>query len=125
MASVTHEQYLNWIATYALGALAEPECDLMKAHLAKCSACREQYYAEQALTALLPQAVEPIEPSPETKLKLFARVDSDLAARQADVSASVDSHAAEASSHGRRLFVWIALAVLGLLVIAAAFLLLK
>ncbi len=125
MASVTHEQYQNWIATYALGALAQPECDLMQTHLAKCSACREQYFAEQALVALLPQTVDPIEPSPETKLKLFARVDADLAAHHANVSASVAPEAVTAPSHSRRIFVWIAFVVLGLFVLVAASLFLK
>lgn len=71
---------------YALGGLGNPEYDLLKAHLAQCASCRALYQQELATVGLLAQAVDSVEPSPETKRKLFARVDSDLALRGAAVN---------------------------------------
>lgn len=66
---------------YALGSLGNPEHNLLKAHLEQCSSCRALYQQELATVGLLAQAVDRVEPSPETKRKLFARVDADLAQR--------------------------------------------
>lgn len=74
---------------YALGSLGNPEYSLLKAHLALCAACRALFQQELATVGLLAQAVDRVEPSPETKLKLFARVDADLARRTATVNASL------------------------------------
>lgn len=87
MENVSHEQYQEWIALYALGSLGNPESKWLKAHLAQCAACLEVYRQELVMAGLLAQAVENVEPSPETKLKLFARVDADLAQRAAPADA--------------------------------------
>lgn len=65
---------------YALDALAEPERSRLRAHLETCAACRALLQDLRATAALLPLAADPVQPSPETKAKLFARIDADLAA---------------------------------------------
>lgn len=76
---VLHEQYEEWISMYALGGLSDSERVQMQAHLKECAACRARYREARAIVQVLPRAIEPVEPSPETKTKLFARVDADLA----------------------------------------------
>jgi anti-sigma-K factor RskA len=79
----THEYYFELISMYVLGALPDSERRELEAHLAECDICRERLRQERAVVELLPRAVEPIEPSPQTKAKLFARVDADLAGQAA------------------------------------------
>jgi anti-sigma-K factor RskA len=80
---VSHEYFEELISMYALGALADAERKQLRAHLRECSACRKQLRQEEAIVKTLPHAVTPVEPSRETKLKLFARVDADLAQHNA------------------------------------------
>jgi anti-sigma-K factor RskA len=75
----SNHQLAEQIAIYALGALAGQERMDLEAHLRECASCRAQLGEARAVVNLLPRSVGPIEPSPETKRKLFARVDVDLA----------------------------------------------
>ncbi len=79
---------------YALGSLSNPEYSLLKAHLALCAACRALFEQELMTVGLLAEAVDKVEPSPETKLKLFARVDADLAQRAMAADSSQAQRAA-------------------------------
>lgn len=76
---VAHEYFEELISLYALGSLPEAERVQMQAHLAECAACRERYRQERAIVQMLPRSLDAVEPSRETKQKLFARVDADLA----------------------------------------------
>lgn len=75
----SHETIQELISMYALGSLSAEERRTVKQHLAECAECRDLYRAGLAVVEMLPRSVEPVEPSRETKLKLFARVDADLA----------------------------------------------
>lgn len=72
---------------YALGALEPAERRAVQEHLRSCEECRTRLREEQALVQLLPRTVNEVQPSRETKLKLFARVDADLATQGAQVQA--------------------------------------
>ncbi len=67
------------IAIYALGSISGKEKEELEAHLRDCASCRAKLLEARALVNLLPRSVEPIQPSPETKRGLFARVEADLA----------------------------------------------
>ena len=67
------------IALYALGAVGGKERSDLEQHLKGCAHCRARVKETSVIVNLLPRAVEPMEPSPEMKRKLFARVDADLA----------------------------------------------
>jgi anti-sigma-K factor RskA len=75
----SHEYFQDLVSMYALGALPTAEAQAVKQHLAGCDECRNRYVAERALVQMMPRAIESVEPSRETKQKLFARVDADLA----------------------------------------------
>jgi anti-sigma-K factor RskA len=75
----SHETIQELIPMYALGSLSAEERRVVRQHLAECAECRAMYRAEKAAVGMLPHSVEPVEPSREAKLKLFARVDADLA----------------------------------------------
>lgn len=75
----SHEQFEELIPLYVLGALSAAEQTELRAHLQECDACRGRYQQELALVQMLPRTVEPVQPSPATKAKLFARIDADLA----------------------------------------------
>ncbi len=80
---VTHESFQELISIYALGALPAAERKQLIAHLKECAPCRKQLRQERAIVQMIPRSVESVEPSRETKLKLFARVDADLAQENA------------------------------------------
>ncbi len=80
---VSHEYFQELISMYALGAVGDAERKQVQAHLSECAACRKSLRQEQAAVNTLPFSVAPVEPSQETKLKLFARVDADLAQNHA------------------------------------------
>ncbi len=75
--STKHED--ERIALYALGGISADERAQVEAHLRTCAPCRERLREARAVINLLPRSVEPMKPSPDTKRKLMARVDADLA----------------------------------------------
>lgn len=82
---VSHDYFEELIPLYALGALSGAEIEQIKHHLQGCASCRAQYRKEVATVGMLPRSVEAVQPSKETKLKLFARVDADLSKETARV----------------------------------------
>lgn len=85
---ISHEYFQELISMHALGALSRAERDNLQAHLRDCAACRERLAQERAIVQMLPRSVEMVEPSRETKQKLFARVDADLARTQNNARAA-------------------------------------
>lgn len=75
----SNRHFDDQIAIYALGALPAGEREELEAHLRDCASCRAKLSEARALVHLLPRSVEPVQPSPETKRGLFARVEADLA----------------------------------------------
>ncbi len=67
------------IPMYALGGLTPAERRQIQAHLQECANCRKRLQEEQAIVQMLLRAIEPVEPSPQTKARLFARIEADLA----------------------------------------------
>lgn len=67
------------IPIYALGALSGKEKRDVEAHIRGCSHCRAKLAEARSTVNVLPSSVEPVDPSPQTKHKLFARVEADLA----------------------------------------------
>ncbi len=61
------------IALYVLGGLEKEEAGQVTAHLVSCAACRRLASEALATLALLPYAVPPTPPPPETKARLMAR----------------------------------------------------
>lgn len=75
----SHEYFQELISMYALGALPKSEAQAVSQHLADCDECRQRFVSERATVQMMPRAVELVQPSQETKQKLFARIDADLA----------------------------------------------
>lgn len=120
---MTHKDFQEMISMDVLGALPKAERAELRHHLAECSDCREQYRQENAVARLLPRGVDAIEPSAETKTKLFARVDADLARANARTPALGTAHPAKMTARRNWLaqpaFGFAALAVLAALAIGA------
>lgn len=75
----SHQYFQDLIPMDVLGSLSAAEQKELREHLAGCAECRKMYQAHQAIAQMLPRSVESVQPSRETKQKLFARVDADLA----------------------------------------------
>ncbi len=75
----SNHRFDDQLATYALGALAEQDRKELEAHLRECARCRAQVQEARAVVNLLSRTVEPISPNPETRRKLMARIEADLA----------------------------------------------
>lgn len=69
-----HQAIADLAAGYALDALEPEEARLLEAHLPTCPSCREAVAEMRAVAALLPLAVEPVEPPAHLKRELFARL---------------------------------------------------
>lgn len=113
-----HENIQELISMYALDALSDRERNDVTQHLATCAECREQYRHELAIVNLLPLSVEPVEPSRETKSKLFARVDADLSRAPAVKSARAEIRPPRRPWFAQPAFALAVLVVLALLGIA-------
>jgi anti-sigma-K factor RskA len=62
------------IPAFVLGTLDAEEALLVSAHLVRCSACRVELEAFEALLAALPYASTPRDPPPHVKQQLLARI---------------------------------------------------
>ena len=56
---------------YLLGALEEEEHGRVQAHLSECAACIEELASSREVLAVLPNALEPLEPRPSLKAALL------------------------------------------------------
>lgn len=109
----THEEFEALIPIYALGGLASAEGAELEAHLQVCALCRQQYREAMTVVSLLARAAEPVEPSPEMRSRLFARVEADLARR----ATQARQKAPRRAWLTRPVWVWMAL---GMLILVAA-----
>ena len=87
------------IAVYALGALSVEERQAVERHLAVCDTCRALAADAEATARVLPFAAEPVEPSPQVKQRLLARIEADKATTNATVRPGAQSRRA-CAGHG-------------------------
>src|SRR6266496_6034 len=91
----SHEYFQDLIPFYVLDGLSDAERQEVRDHLKECAACTKLYQQERAIVQMIPRSVESVEPSRETKSKLFARVDADLAQQNAQRRAPAPVQAKE------------------------------
>ena len=89
------------IAMYALGALSVEERQAIERHLAVCDTCRALAADAEATARVLPFAAEPVEPSPQVKQRLLARIEADKATVSATMGPRVDGDATTAAAPSR------------------------
>ena len=77
------EQAEQHLASYALGALDGESRAALEQHLAGCPACRLMLEQDQQIVQQLPRAVNLIDPPPELKTRLMARIAASQAANPA------------------------------------------
>lgn len=85
------DSFEELVPMYALGALPADERKVLEAHLKECASCRRVYREQLQAVNMLPQLADLIQPSPDLKRKLFARVDADLAQAAASAQPSSSS----------------------------------
>ena len=78
-----HDQHLEALGAYALGALPDGERSEIERHLATCHDCRREADALLGVVAGLPEAAEPVHPPPHLRERILAVVESEAAARRA------------------------------------------
>lgn len=83
------DEFDELIPIYALGGLSRAEQRRMASHLKECETCRKRYAEEQAIVNMLPRGIESVQPSSETKRKLFERIERDLAQQQATTNSPI------------------------------------
>lgn len=74
MPNQTHDDITDLIPAYALGALDADEAAQVEQHLTTCARCQADLAAYEAVTDMLPQAAQKIEPSPALKKRLLAQI---------------------------------------------------
>src|SRR4051794_8657597 len=72
--SASHDELRDDLATYALGALEEPEAERLRAHLEGCEECRRQLRWLEPAVELLPRTVEQLEPPARLRETLLETV---------------------------------------------------
>jgi anti-sigma-K factor RskA len=95
-----HEQILDALGAYALGALAESEVPAVESHLERCAACREDLEGMRAVVDHLPATVDVAAPPAALKARLMAQIEAEAELLRA---ASSD-HADRPAPARRRLF---------------------
>lgn len=116
----SHEYFQELISMHALGALPKAEAQAVKQHLTECAECRTRFLSEQAVVQMMPRAAESVEPSRETKLKLFARIDADLAqdrAREPQAKRAVVQEKTRRSWFAQPVFAFAVIALVALLAV--------
>jgi anti-sigma-K factor RskA len=81
MNARSHDDYKADIGAYVLGALPEPEAELLERHLATCESCRSEVEELRPVTAAIARSVPQVEPPPSLKASLMATVNAEAAAR--------------------------------------------
>lgn len=71
---MTHEEYKEMLAEYALGALNANEARELEVHLATCSACRAELAEWRDIVAVLAYSAPPVEPSPVLRSRLLENI---------------------------------------------------
>ncbi|HEX8069918.1 MAG TPA: anti-sigma factor [Pyrinomonadaceae bacterium] len=71
---MTHAEYKEQLAAYALDALDAAEARALDAHLAACPECRAELAELRAAAATLAHASAPVEPAPDTRARLLAQL---------------------------------------------------
>jgi anti-sigma-K factor RskA len=71
---LTHTDYKEMLAAYALGALDAEEARLLEEHLSTCTDCRAEMEQWRDTTAALALSVESIEPSAELRSRILETV---------------------------------------------------
>jgi len=95
-----HEQTLEALGAYALGALAEAEVSVVEAHVERCSACREDLEGMRGVVDHLPATVDVAAPPAALKARLMAQIEAEAELLRAASSDRADRPA----SNRRRLF---------------------
>jgi hypothetical protein len=100
---LTHDEALDFAASFVLGALRDDEMAGVRAHLASCPESHDEFVELAGVVAVLQAAVQPVAPPPALKDRIMAAAAADLEARgqQAQRAAAVpQARAAEAPPAG-------------------------
>jgi anti-sigma-K factor RskA len=78
-----HERWRDELAAYLLGSLSSNDAQAMERHLDGCKVCREELRWLGPALEVLPESVEPLEPSPRLRERIMAEVQADRAPAEA------------------------------------------
>src|SRR5215213_7421349 len=73
---VTHEEYREMLAAYALGALETAEARLLEEHLASCDDCSAEVAEWRETGSALALSTELVEPSPQLRSRILESIRS-------------------------------------------------
>lgn len=76
----THDEMIDEVAVYALGALGAADAARVRAHIASCAACREEYEALAATVGVIGASVQEASPSDLLKGRIMREVRPAVAA---------------------------------------------
>jgi hypothetical protein len=82
MSAHEHDERLEEVAAYAIGALDPDRVAALEEHLAGCERCQEELRWLSPAVRALPEAVERQAPPPELKQRLMAEVRADATAEE-------------------------------------------
>jgi anti-sigma-K factor RskA len=69
-----HDHVFELLPAYALGVLVDSEVELVESHLPVCSSCREELREFEEITGDLALAITDVDPRPELRQELMARI---------------------------------------------------
>jgi anti-sigma-K factor RskA len=78
MSEPTHEHWRDELAAYLLGSLADDEAAEVERHIEGCRECREELRWLRPALEVLPESVEPLQPSADLRSRIMAEVEPDV-----------------------------------------------
>ena len=72
MSGTTHERWRDELAAYLLGSLGDEGAAEVERHIEVCRECREELRWLRPALEVLPESVEPLQPSPGLRARIFS-----------------------------------------------------
>lgn len=101
-----HEEVDELIAAYSLGAVSEPEADMVRRHLPNCPECQDTLLRMTEVVAVLPLSLEEVEPPAGLRDRLMASAGGDQEAAPvmtSSLGSDVPQHAQSVAPTGGHL----------------------
>jgi len=88
--NLTHEQFLDLVAGFVLGALDPEEVQAVRDHLASCDLSHDELIELGGVVPYLAESVDQVEPPASLKGRIMAAAAADLAARRAGATPAAE-----------------------------------
>lgn len=117
---MVHEEYKEMLSAHALATLDQQAERALNEHLAGCAECRGELDHWNETAALMALTAEPMEPSPQVRIRILQEISSDAGLQEKPITRSIrGSHVLQFKQPPRN--VWSSVGSLGAIAAAVVF----